>query len=85
MKSGITMEHRGSVLLNAEENKQVFELIGNRCLVMFFLHLFIKKKKCHCLAENDLYILDINTRDVISLRVSINCKILKNDLRFSNF
>ena len=33
MKSGSVNEHRGSVLLKAEENEQVFRLIGNRCQV----------------------------------------------------
>lgn len=56
MKSGITMEHRGSVLLNAEENKQVFELIGNRCVVIYLFHLFTNvKKSCQYLSEIDLH------------------------------
>ncbi|XP_043484036.1 neural Wiskott-Aldrich syndrome protein-like [Leptopilina heterotoma] len=49
MKSGITMEHRGSVLLNAEENKQVFELIGNRCLCLAtgIIQLYLTEPPTH--------------------------------------
>lgn len=52
MKSG-TMnsdKHRGSTLLKAEENEQVFQLIGNRCQARAIsTEIFtFERRDCHC-------------------------------------
>ncbi|KAG7189674.1 hypothetical protein KM043_017346 [Ampulex compressa] len=49
MKSGTTDKHRGSILLKAEENEQVFQLIGNRCqcLAAGVIQLYLTEPPIH--------------------------------------
>lgn len=49
MKSGETVNHRGSTLLKEEENQEVFQLIGNRCQVRIIIsiHLLIAYVECY--------------------------------------
>lgn len=48
MKSGTMDKHRGSTLLKAEENEQVFQLIGNRCQVSIILMKIFKYEYYNC-------------------------------------
>ncbi|XP_011137229.1 neural Wiskott-Aldrich syndrome protein [Harpegnathos saltator] len=49
MKSGNTDKHRGTILLKAEENEQVFQLIGNRCqcLAAGVIQLYLTEPPLH--------------------------------------
>lgn len=49
MKSGTMDKHRGSTLLKAEENEQVFQLIGNRCqcLAAGVIQLYLTEPPLH--------------------------------------